>query len=1248
MTKSKLFFAKKACVVMLSAAMTLTAAPAVAARAEGAPVGLATGTDAPVEARDTDPEEGYQDKYKDLGYTYVWGDEFSGDSLNTSDWAICTWKPGTVNNELQRYTELEEGNIVVSDGALKLLPKAEKSDTIDCNILKGKGFDDTWSGAVQGSAKGTVSFADGKATVAIENPGDQNWHIQLQQGDLNLIQGHEYEFKMKAVSSAARSVEISFLDVPAGYKWYAGGKNIIGTTEEEISIPFTVTEDTTSTVALQLNFGLVTDDKNPEMEATSVPATVTLSDVVVNDLTAAKEGTSTDVSKGYNFTSGRISTEGIHEFTYGRFESRIRVPKGKGYLPAFWLMANEAKFEAWPKAGEIDIMEVLGDSTDTSHHTIHFGFDEKDGHREHGKAVKADGVDYSADYHIYTVDYEPGKFTWYVDGKEVYTESDWFTGDDETSVKTYPAPFDHEFYVILNLAVGGNWPGNPDQAAVDDMANQSMDVDYVRIYQKDPSVYAEMEEKCTRPEQKSDFREPDANGNYVINGDFSKDIDRSKDSNGDENWILHLEGDAEGSTAVVENNAVTVTPAAAGGQNHSIQLKEQSVPMYRGWEYELSFDAYSTENRTMIVDVCGPNNNWTRYMADTPFNITTEKQTFTYTFTMENATDKNGSLEFNLGNQGSTAPVVLSNIKLTHKSGDLIPEDTSKKLAADGNYILNGSFDIGDKGFGYWEETSKTDAAKSVKNGSNRELKVVAPEGTSEENPILIYQGDLYPILAGSYLLSVDARMEEGGSADAVSVQVVGESVKPEMTTEMKTETLPVKVNEDKTREASNVLISITKPGTYYIDNVKFVDSAIVKNGYFNADMTAFTTFTDGATASGKVEEVGDNKAFVMSIDDTGEALADDYHVQLIQDGFTLEQGKMYRVSFKAKSTIERSIKYAVQQNGNIKGNSWINYSQNGDEIKVGPEWQEYSEIFTMTEPTDTKSRFAITMGNVAGTHITEHHDVMIDDIVIEENYGLQPIRDLTKAKITVETTPVYNGQEQKPELSVNLGLERIIPSWYEASYSNNVNAGTASVKITGKGAEALGESKEATFTIAKKGITLEDMKFKDKYYNGSKYMVLTTQEGTIKSGLVKGDDVKFTTKRNDYVITGTKSAGQKKRKLTAGLWEITGKDAGNYKLAAGPVATGTIKKIVVKSVTLKAASAKYDGKAHKPVISKITGTNNVKVLVKNCKVEYLRNGKATKDFTSKGKITVKVTGTGSETTGTNWKGTATAVFTIQ
>ena len=160
--------------------------------------------------------------------------------------------------------------------------------------------------------------------------------------------------------------------------------------------------------------------------------------------------------------------------------------------------------------------------------------------------------------------------------------------------------------------------------------------------------------------------------------------------------------------------------------------------------------------------------------------------------------------------------------------------------------------------------------------------------------------------------------------------------------------------------------------------------------------------------------------------------------------------------------------------------------------------------------------------------------------------------------------------------------------------------------------------------------------------------MILTTQEGTIKSGLIEGDDVNFKTKQANWVITGTKSAGNKRRALTRGCWNVTGKDAANYKLAKGPTATGTIKKVVVKKVTLKATTVKYNGKAQKPVIKAITGSEGKKILQKNCKIEYLRDGKTTADFKSKGKITVKVTGVGTKETGSNWKGTVSVTYTIK
>ena len=209
-------------------------------------------------------------------------------------------------------------------------------------------------------------------------------------------------------------------------------------------------------------------------------------------------------------------------------------------------------------------------------------------------------------------------------------------------------------------------------------------------------------------------------------------------------------------------------------------------------------------------------------------------------------------------------------------------------------------------------------------------------------------------------------------------------------------------------------------------------------------------------------------------------------------------------------------------------------------------------------------------------------------------------------------------------------------------------------IKLEGEDAdkvELVTESIELKGIISKKGVTLADMKFKPKYYDGSKYMVLTSTKGVITGGVIDGDDVAFETKQDNYVITGTKNAGDKKRKLTRGLWSVTGKDAANYQVAAGPIATGTIKKITVKKVTLKKATVTYvKGKAQKPVISSIVGDNGSKILQKNCKVQYYRNGKATTDFTSKGVITVKVTGVGSADTkiGRNWSGSVSVKYTIK
>ena len=925
----------------------------------------------------------YTDAYKDEGYHLVWNDEFDGNSLNTDDWNVEEHEPGWVNEELQRYTPIDGGNISVQDGYLKISPSAEKIEGVDdvekAEVLKGNGFDNNWSFGTGEGGIGSSSITGGTATINIENPGAKNYGIQLQQSDLKIESGHKYSLTFKAKSNVDRAVEISLLDPANSYDWYAGKKDVITSQEKEITLEFEVSKKSSETMALQLNFG-----KIDEMVDKSVAANVILSDISLIDLSVEPGGV--DVKKAYKYTSGRISTQNKHDFTYGRFEARARVPEGKGYLPAFWLMAtDESEYGQWPQCGEVDIMEVMGQETNKSYHTIHYGYDSGSGHRQNQGTLKLEDGDFSTDYHTYILDWEPGKLTWYVDDKEVYSTSDWYTGKDDDSQITYPAPFDHDLYVILNLAVGGSWVGYPDQAAVDDMANQSFDIDYVRVYQKDASVYKEQEENCEKPANEIKYRDPDAEGNYVVNGSFAEDL--KKAGTAGDNWELHLEGDASDSTYVVKDNAVTINPSDVGGVNYSVQLKQEGVPMYKGWEYELSFDAYASENRSIIVDLEGPDNGWTRYFNDTTVDLTTEKKTYTYTFTMDQKTDPNGSLEFNLGALGSTAPVTISNVKVTHKSGEVIEETFEKSVRQDGNYVYNGSFDQGEKRLGFWEIDEEDKAQVTVTNElMRRELavKVEVPEGASEANPVVVSQSDLAPFVSGDYIFSFDAYMSDGAK-DGITAILAGKEFVPELGNEIYTNEYKVTFDKAVSRENSYVEFRFTKPGTYYLDNVMVCEDAIIKNSSFEAGLSGYTTGVYGdASATFGVDSItaGNNTAFDADIKDSGSA---DWNIQLKQAKITLEEGKTYTLTFDGRATIDRTISVVMQRDGS-KDKNWDVYSGDNN-VELTGEWKTFSKTFTMKKSTDTNALLSVSLG-AFGEKITTPHHVYLDNFVLVEGTG--------------------------------------------------------------------------------------------------------------------------------------------------------------------------------------------------------------------------------------------------------------------
>ena len=177
---------------------------------------------------------------------------------------------------------------------------------------------------------------------------------------------------------------------------------------------------------------------------------------------------------GRSYTSARMRTVGKGDWQYGRFEARIKLPTGQGLWPAFWMLPSEWRYGGWPSSGEIDIMELVGHEPETVHGTIHFGG--LGNHLFTGKGYTLEEGIFNDEFHVFAVEWEEREMRWFIDDELFLTQNSWSTKN-----AAYPAPFDQPFHILLNVAVGGNWPGPPDETAV---FPQRMEVDYVRVYQQ--------------------------------------------------------------------------------------------------------------------------------------------------------------------------------------------------------------------------------------------------------------------------------------------------------------------------------------------------------------------------------------------------------------------------------------------------------------------------------------------------------------------------------------------------------------------------------------------------------------------------------------------------------------------------------------------------------------------------------------------------------------------------------------------
>ena len=179
-----------------------------------------------------------------------------------------------------------------------------------------------------------------------------------------------------------------------------------------------------------------------------------------------------EIYNGRNYTSSKIVTAGKKTFKFGRVDIRAKLPTGKGIWPAFWMLPQNNVYGGWPTSGEIDIMEMVGHDPSRTHGTLHYG--PGPGSTQYNRSIAISSGTLHDEFHVYSIEWKQDQVKWFLDGN-LFSTAD---KADLAAGTTYP--FNEDFYFIINLAVGGNWPGNPD---VTTSFPQWLIVDYIRVYQ---------------------------------------------------------------------------------------------------------------------------------------------------------------------------------------------------------------------------------------------------------------------------------------------------------------------------------------------------------------------------------------------------------------------------------------------------------------------------------------------------------------------------------------------------------------------------------------------------------------------------------------------------------------------------------------------------------------------------------------------------------------------------------------------
>lgn len=306
--------------------------------------------------------------------------------------------------------------------------------------------------------------------------------------------------------------------------------------------------------------------------------------------------------EGYSYTSARIRTitddnEVLFATTYGRVEARAKVVGGSGIWPAFWMLpVDSTTYGGWASSGELDIMELRGRLPGNVTASLHYGrkwpenvYSNKDYTFKDGNTIH--------DFHTYAVEWDPTEIRWYVDDECYFKMNDWYSAEAGCYTNfTYPAPYDVPFYIVLNLAVGGNF--DPDAVLTDKSFPAQMQVDYVRVFHRNEGYDSLLQEAYDKtPEIEADLsKEKHPNNNLIYNYSFDQGKNRMA------YWSVNAMTAEVLATDMQHRLSISDTKEGAS-------LKQTGFALEKGSSYGVRFNAgvESGNESTVVVKITDSN-----------------------------------------------------------------------------------------------------------------------------------------------------------------------------------------------------------------------------------------------------------------------------------------------------------------------------------------------------------------------------------------------------------------------------------------------------------------------------------------------------------------------------------------------------------------------------------------------------------------------------------------------------------------